>query len=370
MKKVKKPRHTNTLSSKEYDKLHKLYTEFSKSNNSTFRGVSSLQKASKLPRTKVLQYLHSSPTYTKLKTPTRKFKRLKAVSPAIDEIWSMDLAYVDKLARYNDNVHYLLVCVDVLSRFLRIEPLVNKEADTAKEGLQNMTKRDNRRPHKIWVDNGTEFLGEFGAFCRKNDIVVYSTHSETKSALAERYIRTVKGILYKYLLHKTGQLEKKGENRYNLRKKGKNGGKRESMRYIDNLQDVVNLVNNSVNRSIDMAPAKVTKAHTKHLLKLQQLQAAGRQNPSAALAGKKRQRRFKVDDVVRVAEENLPFKKGYKRQFTDKLYVVRRVVHGYPPTYELKTFDEPTQVVLGKFYRQELVKFIPQKPVARQTRND
>ncbi len=329
MKKATTARHINTLSSKEYDKLHRLYTEFSKNNNSTFRGISSLREASKLPRAKVLQYLHSSPTYTKLKIPTRKFKRLKAISPAIDEIWSMDLAYVDKLARYNDNVHYLLVCVDVLSRFLRIEPLVNKEADTTKEGLQHMIKRDNKRPHKIWVDNGTEFLGEFGAFCRKNDIVVYSTHSETKSALAERYIRTVKGILYKYLLHKSQQLEKKGESRYNLRKKSRNDEKRESMRYIDNLQDVVNLVNNSVNRSIEMAPAKVTSAHTSHLLKLQQLQATGRlQSSSAPPTNKKPQGRFEVDDVVRVAEENLPFKKGYEPPFTDSLYVIRRVVRG------------------------------------------
>ena len=117
---------TSSLTNTEYNKLHRLYTTFTKNNNASFGSIEALQKVSKLPRSKVLQYLHSSPTYTKLKTPVRRFPRLKAVSPAIDEIWSMDLAYVDKLARHNDNVYYLLVCVDVLSRFLRVETLVNK----------------------------------------------------------------------------------------------------------------------------------------------------------------------------------------------------------------------------------------------------
>ena len=69
----------------------------------------------------------------------------------------MDLAYVDKLSRHNNNAHYLLVSVDVLSRFLRVEPLVNKEAKTAKEGLVKMIKRGGggQYPQKIWVGRGT-----------------------------------------------------------------------------------------------------------------------------------------------------------------------------------------------------------------------
>jgi len=118
---------------------------------------------------------------------------------------------------HNDNINYLFVSVDVLSRFLHVEPLVNKEANTAKEGLVKMIqKRGGRFPQKIWVDKGTEFKGAFASFCRKNAITIYATHSETKSAMSERYIRTLKSVLYTYLKHKHSLLENSSSS-YNLR---------------------------------------------------------------------------------------------------------------------------------------------------------
>ena len=35
----------------------------------------------------------------------------------------MDVAYMDKIANHNNGVKYLLVAVDVLSRYLRVQPL-------------------------------------------------------------------------------------------------------------------------------------------------------------------------------------------------------------------------------------------------------
>ncbi len=370
-----------TLSNKEYKKLHELYTGFSKNNTSTFGSAANLQKTSKLPLSKVLHYLHSNSTYTKFKTPIRKFKRLIAISPAIDEIWSMDLAFVDKLARHNNNVNYLLVSVDVLSRVLRVEPLVNKEATTTKEGLLQMVEKNRGRfPRKIWVDQGTEFRGSFAVLCKEKSIVIYSTHSETKSALAERYIRTLKNVLYKYLEHKhamqdtTTTTTTVTNTNVSTRKLRSNKSassakpRNERLRYIDKLQDIVKLVNGRVNRTIKMAPGKVKPLHTDYLLKLQNERDQKQQqnpssNPTQASRGKRKKNLLKVNDIVRVVEENRQFKKGYKPQFTEKLYVIKRVVPGNPTTYELKTYDtQPEQTVLGKFYQPELVKYVP-KPV-------
>ena len=60
-----------------------------------------------------------------------------------------------------------------------------------------ITKRN--RPKKIWVDKGTEFAGAFKNFCTAEGIQVYSTMSETKAAFAERTIRSLKKILYRYM---------------------------------------------------------------------------------------------------------------------------------------------------------------------------
>ena len=63
--------------------------------------------------------------------------------------------------------------------------------------LKKMIK--NKQPEKVWVDDGTEFLGAFKAPCTERGIHLYSTFSEKKSAFAERNIRSLKNIIYRYL---------------------------------------------------------------------------------------------------------------------------------------------------------------------------
>ena len=64
-----------------------------------------------------------------------------------NEIWSLDLAYVDKLAKYNRGVRYLLVAVDCLSRYLRVEPLKTKYAKETAEAFKKMIKT--KQPKKF-----------------------------------------------------------------------------------------------------------------------------------------------------------------------------------------------------------------------------
>ena len=69
--------------------------------------------------------------------------------------------------------------------------------ETVKTFSSMITKRN--RPKKIWVHKGTEFAGAFKKFCTAEGIQVYSTMSETKAAFAERTIRSMKNILYRYM---------------------------------------------------------------------------------------------------------------------------------------------------------------------------
>ena len=59
------------------------------------------------------------------------------------------------------------------------------------------TKR--KRPQKIWVPKRKEFSGEFKNFGNREGIQIYSTTSETKAAFAERAIRSLKNVLYRYI---------------------------------------------------------------------------------------------------------------------------------------------------------------------------
>ena len=76
-----------------------------------------LQETSKMPKAKIDTFLHQKDAHTKYRQIQRKFPRLKVIAYEINEIWSIDVAYVDKLAKYNNGVKYLLVAVDVLARF-------------------------------------------------------------------------------------------------------------------------------------------------------------------------------------------------------------------------------------------------------------
>ena len=102
-------------------------------------------------------YLETKPSFTKYRSNLSKYPRLKIFEKDIYEIWSLDLANVDKLAKYNRNIKYLLVAVDCLSRYLPVEPLKTKYATETAKAFQKMIK--NKQPEKVWVDDGKEFLG-------------------------------------------------------------------------------------------------------------------------------------------------------------------------------------------------------------------
>ena len=118
----------------------------------------------------------------------RAFRRFR------NEIWCVDLAYVDKLAKQNSGVKFLLVRQDLFDRIVNAKGMKTKDARETVKAFSTMTTKKNR-PQKISVDKGTEFAGAFKKFCGVEGIQVYSTVSETKAALAERTIRSLKKIL-------------------------------------------------------------------------------------------------------------------------------------------------------------------------------
>ena len=216
-----------SLSKYERQKLQRLYTQGA----AAYRSVRNLAKASRLPVSKVRQFLYSKDSYTKFILAAQKFKRMRASARFRNEIWCMDLAYVDKLAKKNNGVNYLLVRQDLFDRNVNAKGMKTKESqETVKAFSSMITKRN--QPKKIWVDKGTEFAGAFKKFCVAEGIKVYSTMRETKAAFAERTIRSLKNILYRYM-------EDYG------------------YKYIHKLLQFITTLNSRRNISIDMRPNTV-----------------------------------------------------------------------------------------------------------------
>ena len=191
----------------ERQKLQRLYMQGA----AAYGSVRNLAKASRLPVSKARQFLHAKASYTKFTLAAQKFKRMRAFARFRNEIWCMDLAYVDKLAKEKNGVKNLLVRQDLLDRTLNAKGMKTKDSQETVKAFSTMITKMSR-PKKIWVDKGTEFAGAFKKFCAAEGIQVYSTMSETKAAFAERTIRPLKNILYRYMedygykyLHKISQ---------------------------------------------------------------------------------------------------------------------------------------------------------------------
>jgi hypothetical protein len=72
-------------------------------------------------------------------------------------------------------------------------PLKDKKGDTVTEAFKYLAKSSNRIPKHIWVDQGKEFYNRnMDEWLNENTINRYSTFGEHKSAVVERFNRTLK----------------------------------------------------------------------------------------------------------------------------------------------------------------------------------
>ena len=162
----------------------------------------------------------------------KKFDKRKVYSQFKDNIWGVDLADMQSLSKKNKGIKYLLCAIDLYSKYAFVIPLKDKKGISITNAFNKIIKQSNsRKPNKIWVDQGSEFYNRvFKKWLSDNDIIMYSSSSEGKSVVAERFIRTLKNKLYKYMTAS-----------------GKN-------LYYDVLDGVVNKYNNTKHSTIKMKP--------------------------------------------------------------------------------------------------------------------
>ena len=188
--------------------------------------------------------------------------------------------------------------------------------ETVRAFLTMITKKN--RPKKIWVDKGTEFARECKKLCKAEGTQIYSTMSETKAAYAERTIRSLKKKHYRYMED--------------------NGNK-----FIHKLTQFVTTLNSRRNCSIDLILKNERTSDFLSILYSKPIREF-------------RKPMFKIADRVRISKYDLPFRKGYKPQFTQEVFKIVAISSKKPPTYTKK--DEQDEIIRGKFYQKELIKVI------------
>ena len=141
--------------------------------------------------------------------------------------------------------------------------------------------------------------------------------SETKAAFAERAIPSLKIVLYRYI-------EDYG------------------YKYIHKLSQFVTTLNTRRNRSIDMKPSNVKNSDFMAVLYSKPIRDFNN-NP-----------KFNIGYPVRISKQDLPFKKVYKPQYTNKLLKLLHLLHAN----QLHIIYKMNKMKLSKFYEKELIRVI------------
>ena len=130
----RKTEELESLLKSEKVSLNRLYSR----GGAAYGSVRNFTKASRLSKKKVEQFSQIKTSYTKFGPTIRRFRRLQPFSKCVNEIWCMELAFVDKLASQNNGVKNLLVAVDVFSRFVRVQ---TRKTKYIKDILEAFKKR-------------------------------------------------------------------------------------------------------------------------------------------------------------------------------------------------------------------------------------
>ena len=220
---------------------------------------------------------------------------------------------MQSLSRKNKGIKYLLCAIDLYSKYAFVIPLKDKKGISIVNAFNKIIKQSNRKPNKIWVDQGGEFYNNiFEKWLSDNDINMFSAYNERKSVVAERFIRTLKNKLYK---HMTAT--------------GKNV-------YYDVLDDVVNKYINTKHSTIKMKPIDVRNNNKRVYID------EHNENDS----------KFKVGDRVRISKFKNIFAKGYTPNWSSEIFIVDKVNDTVPYTYSLKNLND--EEIIGSFYDKEL----------------
>jgi Integrase core domain/Chromo (CHRromatin Organisation MOdifier) domain len=278
-------------------------------------------------RDTIAEWLLGQPSYTQHYRVQRKFKRNRTVVYTIYEQFQADLIDVSALSEYNDGVNFLLTVIDVFSKQARVVPLKNKAGKTVRDALEKIFE-EFQTPEKFQTDEGKEFENAHCyALYKKLKIKHFNALSgESKCAVNERFNRTFKTKLWKYLTH---------NNTY---------------RFIDDLGDLEFSYNNTYHSAIKMKPSEVNYNNVNQVWQ----NLFGDHFRNSVMRGPRRKFKFQLGDNVRLSGKHVTFKKAYEQGWTEELFTVSRRLMRDPPVYNVK--DENDEEVKGVFYEQEMLR--------------
>ena len=149
---------------------------------------------------------------------------------------------------------------------------------------------------------------------------MHSTHNKGKSVVPERFIRTLKNKIYKYMTSISENV------------------------YIDKLHDIVNEYNNTYHRTIKIKPTDVKD----------NIYIVKEVNSNIDKEVNDKDPKFKFADHVRISKYKNIFAKSYTPNWSEEIFVINEIKNTVSWTYVIN--DLNGEEIIGTFYEKELQK--------------
>jgi hypothetical protein len=214
--------------------------------------------------------------------------------------------------------------------------------------LQSILK-DNGPPKVFYTDAGKEFLGKCNALYKEFKIVHQQSRSVNKAAICERFNRTLRQKIERYLTY-TGTAS-----------------------YVKVLQDLVYSYNHTIHPIHGYTPA-----HVYGLSQNAQLPIRYHMFPDTKPIEDQTEKefnrqivkfKFKINDYVRIATQWKLFEKHTGNQkWQDDVVQIRQLLPTIPPTYKLQPINgftdkiKETHATFNRRYYSEELQLVPKPP--------
>ena len=151
----------------------------------------------------VKEWLKTQDTYTRYKPVVRKHKHLKTFVKNLADQIQMDLVDMGKYGSKNKGYRWILTAIEILSRFAFTIPVYRKDTKNMTKAvnilLYSFKKRFGKYPNVVQFDEGKEFYNVgVRELLKSHSVDYFSTQSDKKAAIVERFNRTLKTMMWKY----------------------------------------------------------------------------------------------------------------------------------------------------------------------------
>ncbi len=131
------------------------------------------------------------------KPARRNYPRRKYDIRDIDETWQADLVEMQPYSKENKGYRYLLTVIDNFSKYAWAVPVKQKTGKDVTEAMHSIL-RQGRVCKNLQTDRGKEFFNSvFESLMKKFKINLYSTYSNLKASIVERFNKTLKTEMFK-----------------------------------------------------------------------------------------------------------------------------------------------------------------------------